>query len=65
MCEHTEDLRRTLALLTALIRYVHRPGADEEFRAVVGPALAASLPPGLLPPGYDPTEGPHYPDQEW
>lgn len=65
MCEHRNDLRRTMALLGDLIQYVSLPGFDEEFRAVVSQGLAASLPAGLLPPGYDPTDGPQYPGAGW
>lgn len=65
MCEHTKDFHRTMMLLGDLIEYVSRPGFDEEFRAVVGQGLAASLPPGIIPPGVDPTDGPQYPGPEW
>ncbi|MER6028435.1 hypothetical protein [Streptomyces sp. NPDC001851] len=68
MCEPCDDFHRTLSLLLALTVYAHIPGADPEFIDAVGPALAASLPeppPGLLPPGFDPNEGPEYPGEGW
>ncbi|MGW1022857.1 hypothetical protein ACWD4J_03935 [Streptomyces sp. NPDC002577] len=63
-----EDFERTVQLLGALALYAHLPHTDEEFVAVMAPALAASLPCGFLPPlppGYDPTDGPDYPGQGW
>ncbi|MFF3323097.1 hypothetical protein [Streptomyces sp. NPDC002889] len=59
-----EDFDLTVSLLCGLALYAHTPGADTEFVTAIGPALAASLPPGILPPGYDPTDGPDYPGQE-
>ncbi|MGW0467033.1 hypothetical protein ACWDX6_17405 [Streptomyces sp. NPDC003027] len=59
-----EDFDRTVNLLGALALYAHLLGADQDFVALVGPALAASLPPSVLPPfppGYDPNDGPDYP----
>ncbi|MER5179847.1 hypothetical protein ABT009_15995 [Streptomyces sp. NPDC002896] len=63
-----EDFERTVQLLGALALYAHLPGTDEEFVAVMAPALAASLACGFLPPlppGYDPTDRPDYPRQGW
>jgi hypothetical protein len=63
-----EDFERTVNLLGDLALYAHLLGADQEFIAVTGPALAASLPPGILPPppdGYDPNQGPEYPGDGW
>ncbi|GAA2476307.1 hypothetical protein [Streptomyces gobitricini] len=59
-----EDFDRTVNLLGSLTLYAHQTCADHHFVALVGPALAASLPPGVLPPlppGYDPNDGPDYP----
>ncbi|WP_432179329.1 hypothetical protein [Streptomyces sp. NBC_00063] len=64
MCEHSDDLNRTLLLLGELLRYAHGPGADPAFLKVVGTSLAASMPAGWFPPGFDPTDGPQYPG-EW
>jgi hypothetical protein len=58
-----EDFDRTVALLCGLALYAHTPGADDGFVAAIGPSLAASLPSGVLPPGYDPNGGPEYPGQ--
>ncbi|MFE3182535.1 hypothetical protein ACFXKR_16955 [Streptomyces violascens] len=66
MCGHCEDYARTVALLGDLALYGHLPGADRTFIETVGTSLAASLPeppPGFLPPGYDPNDGPDYPGQ--
>jgi hypothetical protein len=63
-----EDFHRTVSLLTDLALYANTLGADQCFLAVVGPSLAASIPeppPGIFPPGYDPTDGPEYPGQGW
>ncbi|MFI6880766.1 hypothetical protein ACIBL6_45690 [Streptomyces sp. NPDC050400] len=56
-----EDFARTVALLRALDLYERRYEADTAFIAIVAPALALSLPIGVLPPlllrdGDDPTE---------
>lgn len=59
-----EDFNRTVQLLGALALYADLPDADEEFVAVTGAAVAASLPRRVLPPlpsDYDPTDGPDYP----
>ncbi|MFF3888971.1 hypothetical protein [Streptomyces sp. NPDC001914] len=64
MCERFEDYQRTVMLLGSLALYGERSDADGDFVDVVGPALAVSLPeppPGMFPPGYDPTAGPDYP----
>ncbi|MFF2366297.1 hypothetical protein ACFVU0_26890 [Streptomyces sp. NPDC058122] len=64
MCEHIEDFQRTVLMLGALALYADQAGADIAFVEAVGPSLAASLPeppPGMFPPGYDPTTGPDYP----
>ncbi|MET9408132.1 hypothetical protein ABZX90_20570 [Streptomyces sp. NPDC002935] len=64
MCEHIEDFHRTVLMLGALAVYAEQTGADTAFIEAVGPSLAASLPeppPGMFPPGYDPTAGPDYP----
>ncbi|MEU4495464.1 hypothetical protein AB0F96_18925 [Streptomyces sp. NPDC023998] len=60
-----KDFDRTVALLCGLALYAHTPGHDTEFVATVGPSLAASLPGDVtpdFPPGYDPTDGPDYPE---
>lgn len=59
--DNREDFDRTVNLLGALALYAHAPGADTEFVDVMALSLAASLPCGYLPPGYDPTDGPDYP----
>ncbi|MCW8376893.1 hypothetical protein [Streptomyces justiciae] len=67
MCPNSEDFARTVGMLADLGLYSQTIGADQHFVAAVGPSLAASLPeppPGLFPPGYDPTDGPQYPGQE-
>ncbi|WP_411576201.1 hypothetical protein [Streptomyces mutabilis] len=67
MCPHSEDFRRTVALLGDLALYAHTIGADQDFVDAIGPCLAVSLPeppPGIFPPGYGPTDGPQYPGQE-
>lgn len=64
MCPREVDFQRTVALLHCLIHYGQLPDADAEFCAVVGPALALSVP-DFLPPGYDPTQGPEYPGEGW
>ncbi|MFG2523152.1 hypothetical protein [Streptomyces sp. NPDC048527] len=61
-----EDFERTVQLLGALALYAHLPDADEEFVAVMAPAVAASLPRDVLPPlppDYDPADGPEYPGE--
>ncbi|MFF3614662.1 hypothetical protein [Streptomyces sp. NPDC002580] len=66
MCEHCEDFHRTVLMLGSLAVYAELHDADQTFVDTVGPCLAASLPeppPGMFPPGYDPNEGPEYPDQ--
>jgi hypothetical protein len=68
MCEHCEDFHRTVILLGQLALYADTFGADLDFVDTVGPCLAASLPeppPGLFPPGDDPTDGPQYPGEGW
>ncbi|MEU5192130.1 hypothetical protein AB0G83_34080 [Streptomyces klenkii] len=60
-----EDLDRTVNLITALVFYAYLPDHDKEFVAVVGPALAASLPCDHLPPGWAPDDGPDYPEAGW
>ncbi|UQI48714.1 hypothetical protein M1P56_32570 [Streptomyces sp. HU2014] len=63
-----EDFDRTIDLICSLAVYAHVPFHDEQFVAVVGPSLVASLPEppiGTFPPGYDPNEGPDYPGQGW
>ncbi|MFD7164906.1 hypothetical protein [Streptomyces violascens] len=68
MCDYCEDYARTVALLGDLALYGHLSGADWVFIEIVGTSLAASLPEppsGLLPPGYDPSDGPEYPGQGW
>jgi hypothetical protein len=68
MCPHCEDFARTVVLLGHLALYADMFGADQGFIDAVGPSLAASLhepPPGIFPPGYDPTEGPDYPGEGW
>ncbi|RVU27194.1 hypothetical protein EOT10_08435 [Streptomyces antnestii] len=59
------DFFRTLRLLSDLIGYSHGRDVDRAFLKAVGPSLAASLPAGTFPPGYDPTSGPRYPRSEW
>jgi len=64
VCEHFEDFQRTVLMLGALALYADQSDADDAFIEAVGPSLAASLPeppPGIFPPGYDPTDGPDYP----
>ncbi|NEA86083.1 hypothetical protein G3I38_31970 [Streptomyces sp. SID7958] len=64
MCPRSEDFHRTVTLLGDLALYAHTYGADLDFVNEVGPCLAVSLPeppPGIFPPGYDPTDGPQYP----
>lgn len=64
MCEHIEDFQRTVLMLGALALYADQTGADIAFVEAVGPSLAASLPeppPGMFPPGYDPTMRPRLP----
>ncbi|MFE7154341.1 hypothetical protein [Streptomyces sp. NPDC057636] len=64
MCQHIEDFHRTVLMLGALALYADAPDADQTFIDAIGPSLAASLPeppPGMFPPGYDPTDGPDYP----
>ncbi|MEU7280773.1 hypothetical protein AB0A69_18585 [Streptomyces sp. NPDC045431] len=59
-----EDFDRTVNLLGALTLYAHLLRADLDFVDAVGPALAVSLPSGVLPPfppGYDPNDGRDYP----
>ncbi|MGW1943185.1 hypothetical protein ACWCRC_02465 [Streptomyces sp. NPDC001940] len=56
-----EDFARTAALLGALDLYERRYETDAAFVEVLAPALALSLPIGVLPPmshhdGNDPTE---------
>ncbi|MGW2820844.1 hypothetical protein ACWC24_07535 [Streptomyces sp. NPDC001443] len=63
-----DDYRRTVALLSDLALYANTIGADLHFVDVAGIALAASLPempPGMIPPGYDPDQGPQYPGTGW
>ncbi|MEV4502712.1 hypothetical protein [Streptomyces klenkii] len=57
-----EDLDRTVNLITVLAFYASLPEHDKEFVAVVGPALATSLPCDHLPPGWEPGDGPEYPE---
>ncbi|MCX4829663.1 hypothetical protein OG746_13075 [Streptomyces sp. NBC_01016] len=57
-----EDFARTAALLGALDLYERRYETDAAFVEVIAPALALSLPIGVLPPmpydgGDDATEG--------
>ncbi|MFG2194983.1 hypothetical protein [Streptomyces sp. NPDC048639] len=59
-----EDFERTVQLLGALALYAHLLGADQEFVALMGPALAASLPCGIVPHGYDPANDPEYPGED-
>ncbi|SNX62303.1 hypothetical protein SAMN06272735_4074 [Streptomyces sp. TLI_55] len=66
MCSACEDFTRTVVMLGRLALHAHNLDADDDFIAAVGPSLAASLPeppPGLLPPDYDPTDGPEYPGE--
>ncbi|MDN3294512.1 hypothetical protein QWM81_10700 [Streptomyces ficellus] len=68
MCPRSEDFHRTVLMLGDLALYAHTAGADQDFIDAIGPCLAASLPeppPGIFPPGYDPTDGPEYPGQGW
>ncbi|MFC9495176.1 hypothetical protein [Streptomyces sp. NPDC056982] len=65
MGENSEDFHRTLRLLSDLIGYSHGREADWVFLKAVGPSLAASMPAGWFPPGFDPTDGPRYPGSEW
>ncbi|MEU5321463.1 hypothetical protein AB0G67_32615 [Streptomyces sp. NPDC021056] len=68
MCPHCDDFARTVRMLGSLALYADAGGADLLFVELVGPSLAASLPeppPGFLPPGYDPNEGPEYPGEGW
>ncbi|MEV3990380.1 hypothetical protein AB0J57_15875 [Streptomyces sp. NPDC049837] len=63
-----EDYERTVQMLGDLALYAHLIGADLDFVDAIGPALAASLPCGYLPPlpsGYDPNDGPDYPGCGW
>ncbi|MES5819094.1 hypothetical protein [Streptomyces sp. RG80] len=65
MCPHCEDFARTVMMLGALALYANADDADLTFVELVGPSLAVSLPeppPGTFPPGYDPNDGPQYPD---
>ncbi|OPG09417.1 hypothetical protein B1R27_06575 [Streptomyces sp. GKU 895] len=67
MCAPCQDFARTVGMLADLALYSQTSDADQVFVGVIGPSLAASLPeppPGLFPPGYDPTDGPQYPGQE-
>ncbi|MDT0462778.1 hypothetical protein [Streptomyces gibsoniae] len=67
MCPDCEDFPRTVFLLGQLALYADTTGADLDFVDAIGPSLAVSLPeppPGLFPPGYNPTEGPEYPGGE-
>ncbi|QEU93990.1 hypothetical protein [Streptomyces kanamyceticus] len=64
MCDHCDDLDRTVAMLGDLVVYANWPGADEQFVAVIGPSLAASLPTDL-PPGSGPIDGPPNSGGEW
>ncbi|MFF0225656.1 hypothetical protein [Streptomyces sp. NPDC004629] len=66
MCSAYEDFTRTVVMLGRLALYAHTVDADADFIAAVGSSLAASLPeppPGVLPPGYDPSAGPEYPGE--
>lgn len=68
MCVHCEDFIRTVMLLGGLTLYADADGADQDFINVVGPCLVASLPeppPGPVPPGCTPNEGPEYPGEAW
>ncbi|MDT0466407.1 hypothetical protein [Streptomyces gibsoniae] len=68
MCPACEDFARTVVMLGQLALYAGTIGADLDFVDAIGPSLAVSLPeppPGVFPPGYNPTEGPEYPGGEW
>ncbi|MEV6667911.1 hypothetical protein [Streptomyces nigra] len=66
MCPRCEDFVRTFVMLGDLALYAETFGADLGFVEAVSASLAASLPdppPGLVPPGYDPSDGPDHPGQ--
>ncbi|MCX4454067.1 hypothetical protein OOK58_18545 [Streptomyces sp. NBC_01728] len=66
MCNDCEDFHRTVLMLGSLALYADLYGADHTFVDAIGPSIAASLPeppPGLFPPGFDPTDGPEYPGE--
>ncbi|MER5549461.1 hypothetical protein ABT072_45455 [Streptomyces sp. NPDC002589] len=68
MCPYCEDFARTVVMLGQLARYADMPGADQDFIDAIGPSLEASVPehpPVILPPDYDPTDGPEYPGEGW
>ncbi|MFI6937415.1 hypothetical protein [Streptomyces sp. NPDC050287] len=66
MCPDCEDFARTVLLLGQLALYAGMTGADLDFVEAVSSSLAVSLPeppPGTVPPGYGPDDGPDYPGE--